>query len=164
MCISHERVGVGPQHGGALHIEVHEYVLPPGEAGEYFFFQRAVMTPKHTGMLEEGAGLDALKKVFLGEKMVIASVFLAWANRAGGSGDAVVGAFGGAGGAAQGGFAAAGWSGDDAEETGEKRWIHSMFWTCSRSFSTAPFPATTRWARPASLALLPMVLNSRWSS
>ncbi len=41
---------------------------------------------------------------------------------------------------------------------------HSTFCTCSRIFSSSVFASTMVWAMPASLALEPMVLNSRKSS
>lgn len=41
---------------------------------------------------------------------------------------------------------------------------YSIFCTCSRSFSSSAFMATTRWAMLLSPALEPMVLNSRLNS
>jgi len=41
---------------------------------------------------------------------------------------------------------------------------HSTFCTCSRIFSSSVLASTTVWAMPASLALEPMVLNSRNNS
>ena len=41
---------------------------------------------------------------------------------------------------------------------------YSTFWICSRIFSSSVFAFTTCWARVASFAFEPMVLNSRLSS
>jgi|GEM_PF-5156059 len=43
----------------------------------------------------------------------------------------------------------------------EKVHAYSTFCTCSRTFSSSVFARTTFWAMPASLALDPMVFNSR---
>ncbi len=153
---------------GPLHVEVEQHVLAALEKGQHFAAGRAVAAAEDLGMFEEIAGFDLGDEFLLRQEMIIAAIRLAGTRCAGRRGDAVMARAVGAGGAAEGGLAAAGRAGHDAEEAGaaggNRRCDHSMFCTCSRNFSTSHFPATTRCAMAASLALAPVVLSSRCSS
>ena len=77
----------------ALGIEVHDDILAEAQPGEDFALERAIAAAMHRGVFQESAFAQGLGELGLGEKEIIAPMFLARTLRTGGAGDGIVEGF-----------------------------------------------------------------------